>query len=191
MAPNIRVDQIQNYEGVEVSIQGWVYNRTHKGKLVFLLVRDGHGLVQCVAFRNDLDSELFDQLTRIPQESSIVVTGTVRADKRAPGVPGGFEIGIVDLEIVQFAAEDYPMALKEHGVDFALDNRHFWLRMPSQWAILVLQWTAIYYNPYRTNIPTSLFENWSPYKGISFLHLVYKTLLFTLTRIMLQCCYAF
>jgi asparaginyl-tRNA synthetase len=136
MAPIIRVDQIADYAGKQVTVQGWVYNRTHKGKLVFLLVRDGYGFVQCVAFKNDLSPGLFDQLTRIPQESSLVVTGTVRADSRAPGVPGGYELGVQELEIVQTAAEDYPMSLKEHGVDFALDNRHFWLRMPSQWAIL-------------------------------------------------------
>lgn len=136
MSPIVRIDQISQYVGAEVTIQGWVYNRTHKGKLVFLLVRDGYGFIQCVAFKNDLPEELFDQLTRIPQESSVVVTGGVRADERAPGIPGGFEIGVSDIEFVQAAAEDYPMSLKEHGVDFALDHRHFWIRMPSQWAIL-------------------------------------------------------
>jgi asparaginyl-tRNA synthetase len=132
----IRVDKIADYVGKEVTIQGWVYNRTDKGKLVFLLVRDGAGFVQCVAFKNDLEADLFDRVARLPQESSIKVTGTVRADKRAPGVPGGYELGVSQLEIIQAAEEDYPMALKEHGVDFALDNRHLWLRMPSQWAIL-------------------------------------------------------
>jgi len=136
MAPIIRVDQIEHYESQEVRIHGWVYNRTHKGKLVFLLVRDGHGFVQCVAFKNDLDVELFDQITRLPQESSVIVTGIVRKDPRAPGVPGGYELGITGLVIIQPAAEDYPLALKEHGVDFVMENRHLWLRMPSQWAIL-------------------------------------------------------
>jgi asparaginyl-tRNA synthetase len=119
-----------------VTVQGWVYNRTDKGKLVFLLVRDGTGFVQCVAFKNDLQPEVFDQLMRIPQESSLAITGIVRADQRAPGIPGGYELGIKGIEIVQLADEDYPMALKEHGVDFALDHRHLWMRMPSQWAIL-------------------------------------------------------
>jgi asparaginyl-tRNA synthetase len=136
MAAIIRVDELKDYEEQEVSIQGWVYNRTHKGKLVFLLVRDGYGFAQCVAFKPDLPPELFDQIAHLPQESSVIVTGSVRADSRAPGIPGGFEIGVTDLEVVQTASEDYPMALKEHGVDFALDNRHFWIRMPSQWAIL-------------------------------------------------------
>jgi asparaginyl-tRNA synthetase len=136
MAPIIRADKIADYVTQAVTLQGWVYNRTDKGKLVFLLVRDGYGFVQCVAFKGDLDPDLFDRLLRLPQESSVSITGTVRADTRAPGIPGGYEVGVKNVEILQVAAEDYPMALKEHGVDFALDNRHLWLRMPSQWAIL-------------------------------------------------------
>lgn len=136
MAAIIRVDKIADYVGQDVTVQGWVYNRTDKGKLVFLLVRDGTGFVQCVVFKGDLPEALFDQLVRLPQESSVVITGPVRADKRAPGIPGGYEIGVKEAKIVQAANEDYPMALKEHGVDFALENRHLWLRMPSQWAIL-------------------------------------------------------
>jgi len=136
MIPVIRVDQIAGYESQEVQVRGWVYNRTHKGKLVFLLVRDGHGFVQCVVFKKDLDTELFDQITRLPQESSVIVTGTVRKDPRSPGVPGGYELGVSGVEIIQTAALDYPLALKEHGVDFVMEHRHLWLRMPSQWAIL-------------------------------------------------------
>jgi asparaginyl-tRNA synthetase len=122
--------------GHDVCVQGWVYSRTDKGKLCFLLVRDGTGFIQCVAFKGDLDEKLFDQIMRLPQESSVKVRGLVREDKRAPGIPGGYELGIKDLEIVQAAEADYPMALKDHGVDFALDHRHLWIRMPSQWAIL-------------------------------------------------------
>ncbi len=132
----IRVEDIARFIGQEVTVQGWVYNRTDKGKLVFLLVRDGSGFIQCVAFKGDLDANLFDQLIRLPQESSVVITGVVREDKRAPGIPGGFEIGIQNMQIIQTAGADYPMALKDHGVDFALDNRHLWMRMPSQWAVL-------------------------------------------------------
>jgi asparaginyl-tRNA synthetase len=139
----IRVEQIAKFVGQEATVQGWVYSRTDKGKLVFLLVRDGSGFVQCVAFKGDLPEALFDQLTRLPQESSVIISGNVREDKRAPGIPGGYEIGIKDIKIIQSAAEDYPMALKEHGVDFALDNRHLWIRMPSQWAILRIRGTVI------------------------------------------------
>ena len=143
MAPVIRVTQIADYVGQEVVVQGWVYNRTDKGKLVFLLLRDGSGFVQCVAFKNDLDPLVFDQLVRLPQETSVIITGTVRADQRAPGIPGGYEVGLKAVEIVQLAGEDYPMALKEHGVDFALDHRHLWMRMPSQWAILRVRTVVI------------------------------------------------
>jgi asparaginyl-tRNA synthetase len=136
MATPITVDQIAAHAGQPVTIRGWIYNRTDKGKLVFLLVRDGYGFVQCVAFKGDLDEGLFDQIMRLPQESAVVITGPVRADPRAPGIPGGYEIGIQDLQVLQPADEDYPMSLKEHGVDFALDHRHLWLRMPSQWAVL-------------------------------------------------------
>ena len=139
----IRVEDIANYTGQQVTAQGWVYSRTDKGKLVFLLLRDGSGFVQCVAFKDDLPAAIFDQLTRLPQESSVIVNGEVREDKRAPGIPGGYEIGIKEIKIIQAAAEDYPMALKEHGVDFSLDNRHLWIRMPSQWAILRIRGTVV------------------------------------------------
>ena len=139
----IRVEDIAKYVGQEVILQGWVYNRTDKGKLVFLLVRDGSGFVQCVVFKGDLDEKTFDQLTRLPQESSVIITGSVREDKRAPGIPGGYEVGVKEIKIVQLAAENYPMALKEQGVDFALDNRHLWIRMQSQWAILRIRAVVI------------------------------------------------
>jgi asparaginyl-tRNA synthetase len=132
----IKTERISEFEDQKVRIQGWVYNRTRKGKLVFLLVRDGYGFVQCVAFIKDLPEDTFNELARIPQESSVIIEGIVRKDDRSPGIPGGFEIGITSAEIIQTAADEYPMALKEHGVDFALDHRHLWMRMPSQWAIL-------------------------------------------------------
>lgn len=143
MAEQISVSNISNYVGQEVTVKGWVYNRTDKGKLCFLLVRDGSGFVQCVAFKGDLESEVFDKVMRLPQESSVIITGAVREDKRAPGIPGGYEIGVKRIEIVQEAALDYPMSLKDHGVDFALDNRHLWIRMQSQWAILRVRATVM------------------------------------------------
>lgn len=157
MPPIIRVEDIAKFAGQEVSIQGWVYNRTDKGKLSFLLVRDGSGFVQCVGFKGDLSEELFNQILRIPQESSVEITGQVRVDERAPGIPGGFEIGIKDLKVVQQAEEDYPMSLKEHGPDFALDHRHLWIRMPSQWAILRVRATVI--NAIREWLDTNGFVN--------------------------------
>jgi asparaginyl-tRNA synthetase len=139
----VRVEDIAKYSGQEITIRGWVYSRTDKGKLVFLLVRDGSGFIQCVAFKGDLPEDIFSRLTRLPQESSVIITGAVRQDGRAPGIPGGYEVGVKAIEIIQAAAEDYPMSLKEHGVDFSLDNRHLWLRMPSQWAILRVRGTVI------------------------------------------------
>lgn len=143
MAEYISVTQISNYVGQEVTIKGWVYNRTDKGKLVFLLIRDGSGFVQCVAFKGDLEPEVFDKVMRLPQESSVIITGAVREDKRAPGIPGGYEVGVKQIEIVQEAGLDYPMSLKDHGPDFALDNRHLWIRMQSQWAILRIRATVM------------------------------------------------
>ncbi len=143
MAEYISVSKISNYVEKEVTIKGWVYNRTDKGKLVFLLIRDGSGFVQCVAFKGDLDPEVFDRVMRLPQESSVIITGAVREDKRAPGIPGGYEIGVKQIEIVQEAGLDYPMSLKDHGPDFALDNRHLWIRMQSQWAILRVRATVM------------------------------------------------
>ncbi len=143
MIDDFHVGKIAEYIDNEVTIKGWIYNRTHKGKLVFLLVRDGYGFVQCVGWRDDFDAETFEMMTRVPQESAVVIEGRVRADPRAPGIPGGFEVGMTNFQVIQSADTEYPMALKEHGVDFALDNRHFWLRFPSQWAILKVRAAVI------------------------------------------------
>src|SRR5574341_1455133 len=86
MAEHISVSQISKHVGHEVTVKGWVYNRTDKGKLCFLLVRDGSGFVQCVAFKGDLEPEVFDKVMRLPQESAVIITGAVREDKRAPGI---------------------------------------------------------------------------------------------------------
>ena len=87
MPPIIRVEEISHYTGQEVTVQGWVYNRTDKGKLVFLLVRDGSGFIQCVAFKGDLPEDVFDQLTRLPQESSVIITGPVQGRQACPRYP--------------------------------------------------------------------------------------------------------
>ena len=92
----IRIEQLEQHVGQEITIKGWVYNRTHKGRLVFLLVRDGYGFAQCVAFKGDLEADLFDAIVHVPQESSVVITGIVRADARAPGIPGGFDTAADD-----------------------------------------------------------------------------------------------
>lgn len=141
MSEEIRIEDIAGYEGREVTIKGWLYNSTGKGRLQFLQVRDGTGMVQAVAFKPDLDAELFEALKRLGQESSLVVTGAVRRDERAPGVPGGYELGIQSAEILQ-DVEDYPITPKEHGVEFLMDNRHLWIRSSQQWAILRVRATV-------------------------------------------------
>lgn len=141
MAKRISIQDIAAYDGQEVTLKGWLYLKTGKGKLQFLRVRDGSGIVQCVAFRPDLGDELFETIKRMGQESSLILTGKVRADERAPGVPGGFEVGITSLEVVQDVAE-YPISPKEHGVEFLMDNRHLWLRSSMQWAIMRVRTTV-------------------------------------------------
>ncbi|MBN1121785.1 MAG: asparagine--tRNA ligase [Anaerolineae bacterium] len=142
MADVIQIKDIANYDGQEITLQGWLYNKTHKGKLLFLLMRDGTGLVQCVAFRPEIGDELFEAGKELTQESSLRITGTVRADDRAPGVPGGFEVGITAIEPIQ-VADEYPITPKEHGTEFLMDNRHLWIRSSMQWATLRIRATVI------------------------------------------------
>jgi len=142
LATLIQLNDIANHIGQEVTVRGWVYNRTDKGRLQFILVRDGYGMAQCVAFKKEMDEQEFEIASRLSQESSVIVTGTVRADERAPGIPGGFEIGIKNLQLVQ-QAEDYPITPKEHGTEFLMDNRHLWVRSTRQWAILRIRATIV------------------------------------------------
>jgi len=142
VAHDTRIEDIGLHEGQEVTIKGWLSLKTGKGKLQFLRVRDGTGVVQAVVFRKDVSTEVFDRAKRLSLESSLIVTGLVRADERAPGTPGGYEIGVTDLQIVHEAAE-YPIAPKEHSVEFLMDNRHLWLRSSRQWAILRIRASVI------------------------------------------------
>ncbi|MBZ0303702.1 MAG: asparagine--tRNA ligase [Anaerolineae bacterium] len=138
----ISIDQIADYEGQEVTVRGWVYDRTDKGRLQFIKLRDGTGIVQCVAFKKEMDPEAFEVAGKLTQESSVVITGTVRKDERAPGYPGGYEIGAKTLDLVQMA-EEYPITPKDHGVEFLMDNRHLWVRSNRQWAILRIRATIV------------------------------------------------
>jgi asparaginyl-tRNA synthetase len=129
--PAVRIKDLKSHVGQEVSLQGWLYNMRSKGKLAFLLLRDGSGICQCVAFQGDLPPETFEKAKSATQETSIIVRGSVRGDERSPG---GVELGIKDLRIVQLSRE-YPIGPKEHGPDFLLTNRHLWLRSRKQAAI--------------------------------------------------------
>ncbi len=142
MAEVVIIADLAQHVGEEVIVRGWVYNRTDKGRLQFIQLRDGSGIAQCVAFKKDMQPEQFEIAGKLTQESSLIITGEVRADERAPGIPGGYEIGIKTLELVQMA-EDYPITPKEHGTEFLMDNRHLWLRSTRQWAILRIRATII------------------------------------------------
>ncbi len=133
-APVTSIGQIGRHEGEEVRIRGWLYNLRESGKLLFPILRDGTGLLQGVVPKNAAP-EAFEKLKGLTQESSLVVSGKVRADKRAPG---GYEIDISSAEIIQKVPESdpYPISLKEHGTDFLMEHRHLWVRTPRQAAIL-------------------------------------------------------
>jgi asparaginyl-tRNA synthetase len=142
MPEPIRIQDIARHVGEQVTLQVWLYNRTDKGKLQFLQVRDGTGFAQCVVFKKEVSPEVFDAARSLTQESSFTVTGTVREDTRAPGIPGGHELGVTGLQVLQ-VSEDYPIQPKEHGVDFLMDNRHLWIRSQRQWAVLRVRATVI------------------------------------------------
>ncbi|NLG49656.1 MAG: asparagine--tRNA ligase, partial [Chloroflexi bacterium] len=109
-----------------------------KGRLQFLQLRDGTGIIQAVAFKKELPPEVFEAAQTVTQESSVIATGMIRKDDRAPG---GYEMGLTDFQIVQLT-EDYPITPKEHGIDFLMDHRHLWLRSTQQWAILRVRATV-------------------------------------------------
>lgn len=142
MADIIQIKDIAQYDGQEVTVRGWVYNKTGKGRLQFILLRDGSGQAQCVAFKKEMDADEFEVAKALTQESSVRITGNVRADERAPGFPGGFEIGITKLELIQ-QSEEYPITPKEHGTEFLMNQRHLWLRSNRQWAILRIRATIV------------------------------------------------
>jgi asparaginyl-tRNA synthetase len=126
------IEQIAQHEGEVVTLRGWLHNRRSSGKIHFLTVRDGTGFIQAVMSKAAVGEEIFVKADHLGQESSLTVTGTVRADKRAPG---GYEIDVTSFEVVA-ASQDYPITPKEHGVDYLLDRRHLWIRAPRQHAIL-------------------------------------------------------
>lgn len=132
-APVVYIDQLKDYEGQTVTVRGWLMHHRDKKKLQFLVLRDGTSTVQAVAFVNDLPAEAWEKIGRLTQESSIIVTGSVRKDDRAPG---GYEISVQGFDVFQAADPDYPIANKEHGVGFLMEHRHLWLRSTKQRAVL-------------------------------------------------------
>jgi asparaginyl-tRNA synthetase len=128
----VYIEDVGKHDGQEVTLRGWLYNKRSSGKLHFLQVRDGTGILQCVVFKKDVPAEQFELTDHLTQETSLMVTGIVRADTRAPL---GYELGVTGLEVVHQSAE-YPITPKEHGVAFLLDHRHLWVRSARQHALL-------------------------------------------------------
>ncbi len=135
MTPRITIAEAGKHVGESVRIPGWLYNLRRSGKIVFLILRDGTGLMQCVGVKSALPEEVFETARNLTQESSIIVTGKIRAEQRAPG---GFEMDLEAIEVLQRVPESdpYPITPKEHGVDFLMDHRHLWLRSQRQHAIM-------------------------------------------------------
>jgi asparaginyl-tRNA synthetase len=121
--------------GETVRIPGWLYNLRRSGKIIFPLLRDGTGIMQCVAVKSALPEETFQTLRDLTQESSLIVTGKIRAEQRAPG---GYELDVEDVEVLQRVTEEdpYPITPKEHGIEFLMDHRHLWMRSRRQHAVL-------------------------------------------------------
>ncbi len=134
-ADRIMISSAAKHVGQTVSIPGWLYNLRKSGKIAFPLLRDGTGIMQCVAVKSALPEPVFDAIKDLTQESSVIFTGKIRADDRAPG---GYEMDVENVEVVQRVpeADPYPITPKEHGVDFLMDHRHLWLRSQRQHAIL-------------------------------------------------------
>jgi asparaginyl-tRNA synthetase len=137
----ISIEQAGKHDGQEVTIQGWLYNLRESGKLLFPIFRDGTGVIQGVVSHKE-NPKAFAALKGLTQESSVVVTGKIRGEQRAPG---GYELGVTAVDVLQKVSEEtpFPIQLKEHGVDFLLDHRHLWIRTPRQAAILRIRAEAV------------------------------------------------
>jgi len=134
-SPVTTIAEVGSRTGETVTIRGWLYNLRESGKLLFPIFRDGSGLIQGVIAKNAVPPEIFDAVRGLTQESSVIVEGKVRADKRAPG---GYELDVSGIQVVQRVPESdpYPITPKEHGIDFLMEHRHLWVRSPRQAAIL-------------------------------------------------------
>ena len=128
----VNISDLGNYAGEEVTVKGWVYTTRSIGKIWFVILRDGTGLVQCVVVKEETDDETFNLEPILTQESSVIITGTVREEARSIG---GFELGVNSIQINQIS-EEYPISPKEHGTDFLMNHRHLWIRSKLQHAIL-------------------------------------------------------
>jgi asparaginyl-tRNA synthetase len=133
------INELSKHVGQEVTIKGWLYNLRSSGKILFPQLRDGTGVVQCVALKNSLAPEVWDTLKGLGQESALAIRGSVREDRRAPG---GYEIDLLHAEVLD-EVHDYPITPKEHGTEFLMDHRHLWLRSRRQHAVLKVRHTVV------------------------------------------------
>jgi asparaginyl-tRNA synthetase len=135
MTPRVTIAEASGHGGETVEIAGWLYNLRKSGKILFPILRDGTGLMQCVALKSALPEDVFETIKNLTQESSIIVTGKVRAEQRAAG---GYELDVEAIHVVQRVPESdpYPITPKEHGIEFLMDRRHLWLRSQRQHAII-------------------------------------------------------
>jgi asparaginyl-tRNA synthetase len=134
-APLSTIAAIGEHEGQTVTLHAWLYNLRESGKLLFPIFRDGSGTIQGIVPKAAVTPEVFETVKGLTQESSVIVTGKVRADKRAPG---GYELDVENVDVIQRVPADdpFPISLKEHGTDFLMEHRHLWIRTPRQAAIL-------------------------------------------------------
>jgi asparaginyl-tRNA synthetase len=139
MYPPVHVADISRHEGKEVTLHGWLHGRRSSGKLHFLQVRDGTGTIQCVVFKGNVPAEVFHEADHLPQETSLMVTGLVKRDERAPI---GYELDVRGLAVVSRPAREFPIGHKEHGVAFLMEQRHLWLRSQRQQVILRVRHTV-------------------------------------------------
>ena len=131
----ILISSLAEHVGKEVTLKGWLFNKRSSGKIKFLILRDGTGYLQCVYFKGNVNEDVFEAADKVGQESSIEVTGKVKAEPRAPG---GYELDASGLKIIS-EAHDYPITPKDHGIEFLMDHRHLWLRSSKQVAILKIR----------------------------------------------------
>jgi asparaginyl-tRNA synthetase len=132
LLPTATIRTIAQHEGQAVTLAGWVYHKTEKGRLVFIQLRDGSGTIQAVVFKKNVSEETFATAQQLTQESACRITGSVRADERAAG---GFELDVSEIELIG-TSQNYPITPKEHGVEFLMQHRHLWVRSSKQHALL-------------------------------------------------------
>src|SRR5947209_1462715 len=131
-----RISELKDHAGQTATVRGWVTHVRSSGKVAFAVIRDGTGILQAVLVKSQVTPDVWSRFAELTTETSVAVTGEVKADARAPG---GYEIGATDLSIIGPSPLDYPIQPKEHGIDFLLDNRHLWLRSNRQRAIFVVR----------------------------------------------------